>query len=528
MLTHMPKALYAEIANITDSSLGAASNEGDSSSVSEDVVVEENNNDLESFEKSYGDEKSYVDSQIEANGSSEYWCTECNHGFSSEDMLQDHISATHEGDDSVEVLDDDIHNGIAEKHAPVYSERTNEDGTNRFKQGLFADDLDGELKRSSYDEDTIISRLPTVKRLRAYDEETVIDGQTNNREEIGDSAILNLSKKAVPDVNTVDFPFVKNAMKTMQEIQTTFAKMNNTLDKKVGGLDDNAVTVASFDTSFKSKSCTRKRKNASPSFMNYSSEIDTPRSHKQSNVKVAMDGIKLKFKRETMSDSQSVLDRESPSDRHSTSSNESFIDHHNTNSNLSTVSDDASDFRIPLSQYSKTSVLGMDTEFSSTPTRGSPTTLNLQVRNPGFEKVITPDVLFRTKAPFTCEVCEETFEEFDGLDSHGIAVHKRFICSYCGKAFTSRPNRERHVRYHTGEKPYKCDLCSASFIRGDDLKYHRTTKHADVKPFVCGACNSSFALPKDLEKHLRVYPEHRQGTFVDLESPKLQNKFTVI
>lgn len=172
------------------------------------------------------------------------------------------------------------------------------------------------------------------------------------------------------------------------------------------------------------------------------------------------------------------------------------------------VSDDNND-SSEISHYSKTSVLGMDTEFSASPNCSSPTTINLKVRNPGFEKVITPDILFETKAPFTCEICKETFEDFVTFDQHGVKIHRRFICSYCGKAFTSRPNRERHVRYHTGEKPYKCDLCPVSFFRGDDLKYHRTTKHADVKPFTCGACQASFSYPKDLEKHLRVHPDHK-------------------
>ncbi|KAK3610138.1 hypothetical protein CHS0354_039918 [Potamilus streckersoni] len=134
--------------------------------------------------------------------------------------------------------------------------------------------------------------------------------------------------------------------------------------------------------------------------------------------------------------------------------------------------------------------------------------INLKVRSPGFERVITPEVLFRSKGPFTCEVCEETFTDFDSFDTHGSNIHRRFICEYCGKVFTAKPNRERHIRYHTGERPYKCQICGQSFFRGDDLKYHRTTRHSNVKPFVCSLCGMSFAWPKDLDRHMRTYAHH--------------------
>lgn len=123
-------------------------------------------------------------------------------------------------------------------------------------------------------------------------------------------------------------------------------------------------------------------------------------------------------------------------------------------------------------------------------------------RSPGFERVITPEVLFRTKEPFKCDICRGTFDDFESFDKHCNSIHRRYICDFCGKQFTSKPNRDRHVRYHTGEKPYKCELCGQSFFRGDDLKYHRTTRHSDFFTFNCSKCRMTFAWAKDLEKHL--------------------------
>ena len=165
--------------------------------------------------------------------------------------------------------------------------------------------------------------------------------------------------------------------------------------------------------------------------------------------------------------------------------------------------------------YSTSSTSGTNLERSparqapTSPEHHAPTSVKLKARGPGFEKVVTPEVLFRAKAPFTCEDCNGVFDDFPSFDQHGIHVHHSYVCEYCGKVFTAKPNRERHVRYHTGEKPYRCELCAESYFRGDDLKYHRTAKHGDIRPYVCKGCTRSFIWKKDLEKHVRRYPDHK-------------------
>ncbi|XP_021364389.1 gastrula zinc finger protein xFG20-1-like [Mizuhopecten yessoensis] len=134
-----------------------------------------------------------------------------------------------------------------------------------------------------------------------------------------------------------------------------------------------------------------------------------------------------------------------------------------------------------------------------------PAPIKLSVRSPGFERVVTPVSLFKNEESFTCDVCSDVSTDFESYDKHNNTMHRRFLCEYCGKTFTSKPNRDRHVRYHTGERPFKCELCSKSFFRGDDLKYHRTTRHAEVKPFSCTKCVMTFAWHNDLERHLKTH-----------------------
>lgn len=45
-------------------------------------------------------------------------------------------------------------------------------------------------------------------------------------------------------------------------------------------------------------------------------------------------------------------------------------------------------------------------------------------------------------------------------------------CLHCTRAFSRRHDLERHVRVHTGAKPYHCPCCQKSFARSDARGRH--------------------------------------------------------
>lgn len=53
--------------------------------------------------------------------------------------------------------------------------------------------------------------------------------------------------------------------------------------------------------------------------------------------------------------------------------------------------------------------------------------------------------------------------------------YMKFQCLLCSYTSCHVTNIKRHVRSHTGERPYKCHICQKSFIQQYNLKRHLST-----------------------------------------------------
>ncbi|XP_066974962.1 B-cell lymphoma/leukemia 11A-like [Macrobrachium rosenbergii] len=92
-------------------------------------------------------------------------------------------------------------------------------------------------------------------------------------------------------------------------------------------------------------------------------------------------------------------------------------------------------------------------------------------------------------------------------------------CEFCGKVFKNCSNLTVHRRSHTGEKPYKCDLCSYACAQSSKLTRHMKTHGRHGKDvYRCRFCDMPFSVASTLEKHMRkcVVNQNKKGLFPPL------------
>uniref|UniRef100_A0A672STM9 Zinc finger protein 296 n=1 Tax=Sinocyclocheilus grahami TaxID=75366 RepID=A0A672STM9_SINGR len=91
------------------------------------------------------------------------------------------------------------------------------------------------------------------------------------------------------------------------------------------------------------------------------------------------------------------------------------------------------------------------------------------------------------------------------VTSGGGKKKKEEACEFCGKCFRNSSNLTVHRRSHTGERPYRCGLCSYACAQSSKLTRHMKTHGArgTRAPFQCHLCSVPFTVYATLEKHLK-------------------------
>ncbi|XP_046850118.1 gastrula zinc finger protein XlCGF49.1-like [Xenia sp. Carnegie-2017] len=78
-------------------------------------------------------------------------------------------------------------------------------------------------------------------------------------------------------------------------------------------------------------------------------------------------------------------------------------------------------------------------------------------------------------------------------------------CVKCAKIFSRPSELARHIRVHTGDKPYKCNRCPKTFSQPGNLTVHKRACHSEKRPFKCGKCHARFKRKFDLVSHETIH-----------------------
>lgn len=105
-----------------------------------------------------------------------------------------------------------------------------------------------------------------------------------------------------------------------------------------------------------------------------------------------------------------------------------------------------------------------------------------------------PDTSIKSKKPsksnenssFVCNSADTT-------SSDTGVKKKRFSCHICSKTFGWTTDLKRHILIHTGERPFKCTMCFATFTRNFLLQKHKTKIHQCLSPNEISQLNNNVA-----------------------------------
>ncbi|CAB3409530.1 unnamed protein product [Caenorhabditis bovis] len=103
---------------------------------------------------------------------------------------------------------------------------------------------------------------------------------------------------------------------------------------------------------------------------------------------------------------------------------------------------------------------------------------------------------------------ESSNETKDAVKSNRSLHEKAYKCPKidCDRRFSRSDELSRHIRVHTGQKPFHCWICMRSFSRSDHLTTHVRT-HTGEKPFSCEVCGRKFARSDERRRHTKIHNE---------------------
>ncbi len=95
----------------------------------------------------------------------------------------------------------------------------------------------------------------------------------------------------------------------------------------------------------------------------------------------------------------------------------------------------------------------------------------------------------------------------EGLDGSAAGSSGKVFMCHCGKTFTHKSMRDRHINMHLDLRPFHCPVCAKKFKMKHHLTEHMKT-HTGLKPYDCHGCGKKFMWRDSFMRH-RSHCERR-------------------
>lgn len=82
---------------------------------------------------------------------------------------------------------------------------------------------------------------------------------------------------------------------------------------------------------------------------------------------------------------------------------------------------------------------------------------------------------------------------------------RKYLCHFCKKEFLGGNDLRKHIRIHTDERPFECTHCGQKFRQGGCLKNHIASQHGTTQTFTCYYCEKTFPIKERLRLHMRLH-----------------------
>lgn len=105
---------------------------------------------------------------------------------------------------------------------------------------------------------------------------------------------------------------------------------------------------------------------------------------------------------------------------------------------------------------------------------------------------------------------------FRGLKQVNSQNLQKFLCPICGLCFT---NLKYHLRVHTKEKPFECDICKKKFMLRINLTVHYRI-HTGERPYKCKSCEKTFIQKSNLDAHVNNHHKNIKCKKKNLKASK--------